>query len=142
MRGALLLFALVASACGRGGDAFDDAATDSPPDGVDGTGCTPRTPRTTPVQAFVGPTGLHDRVAAAIDSAQKSLDIQMYLFSVKDLAQHVVTARQRGVAIRVILDPDEAGNGAIESILSNGGVQWKHSASVYQYSHAKYLLID
>ncbi|HEY6035123.1 MAG TPA: phospholipase D-like domain-containing protein [Kofleriaceae bacterium] len=142
MRGALLLFAMLVCACREGGDAFSDAPTDSPPDGVDGTGCTARTPRTTPVQAFVGPAGLQDRIAAAIDSAQKSLDIQMYLFSVKDLAQHVVTARQRGVAIRVILDPDEAGNGSIESIFSNGGVQWKPSASVYQYSHAKYLVID
>jgi cardiolipin synthase len=145
MRSAVVLFALgcvLGAGCREGGDAFNDAPTDSPPDGVDGTGCTTRTARTMPVQAFVGPTGLHDRIAAAIDGAQKSLDIQMYLFSVKDLAQHVVTARQRGVAIRVILDPGEAGNGAIESILSNGGVQWKHSASVYQYSHAKYLLID
>jgi phosphatidylserine/phosphatidylglycerophosphate/cardiolipin synthase-like enzyme len=140
-----LLFALIAvcaAACQQGGDAFNDAPQDSPPDGVDGTGCTPLTPRTMPVQAFVGPTGLQDRVAAAIDSAQKSLDVQMYLFSVKDLAQHVVTARQRGVAVRVILDPGEAGNGATQTIFSNGGVQWKHASSVYQYSHAKYLLID
>jgi len=140
MRGALLLFALLA--CREGGDAFNDAATDAPPDGVDGTGCTPMTPRTTPVQAFVGPAGLQDRVEAAIDSAQKSLDIQMYLFSVKDIAQHVVAARQRGVAIRAILDPDESANKSIESILSNGGVQWKNSSTVYQYSHAKYLVID
>jgi len=142
MRGALVLFAFLAAACQQGGDAFLDAPLDSPPDGVDGTGCTPLTPRSMPVQVFVGPDGLQDRVAAAIDSAQKSLDIQMYLFSVKDLAQHVVAARQRGVAIRVILDPGESANGSIETILSNGGVQWKHSASVYQYSHAKYLVID
>jgi len=141
MRGALLLFAMLA-ACRQGGDAFLDAGGDAPPDGVDGTGCTPTTPRTTPVQAFVGFTGLHDRVAAAIDSAQKSLDIQMYLFSVSDLAQHVVAARQRGVAIRTILDPGESANRSIESILSSGGVQWKNAASVYQYSHAKYLVID
>ncbi|HET9992446.1 MAG TPA: phospholipase D-like domain-containing protein, partial [Kofleriaceae bacterium] len=130
------------AACREGGDAFLDASLDSPPDGVDGTGCTPRTPRTMPVQAFTGPAGLHDRIAAAIDGAQTSLDIQMYLFSVKDLAQHVVAARQRGVAIRVILDPGESANGSVETILSTGGVQWKHSASVYQYSHAKYLVID
>ncbi|MEO6774089.1 MAG: phospholipase D-like domain-containing protein [Kofleriaceae bacterium] len=142
MRGAVVLFALLAVACRQGGDAFEDAPADSPPDGVDGTGCTPLTPRTVPVQAFIGPTGLQDRIAAAIDGAQHSLDLQMYLFSVKDLAQHLVAARQRGLAIRVILDPDEAANKSIETILSNGGVQWKPSSSVYQYSHAKYLVID
>ncbi len=123
----------------------DGAAGDSgviEPDGVDGTGCTPRTARTVPLEAFVGPMGLQDRVDAAIDSAQSSLDLQMYLFTVKDIANHIVTARKRGVTVRVILDPDEAGNASVTGIFNTGGVQWLNASTVYTYSHAKYVIVD
>jgi cardiolipin synthase len=115
---------------------------DAPPDGVEGSACDPTSPRTVPIQAFVGPTGLQDRAAALIDSATKSLDIQMYLFSVADLAHHVVAARARGVSVRVIMDPDEAGNDPTYTTFTAGGVPWKTASRVYTYAHAKYLIID
>jgi phosphatidylserine/phosphatidylglycerophosphate/cardiolipin synthase-like enzyme len=67
------------------------------------------TPRMTPLDTFVGPTGLQTRLEQLIDSAQTTLDVQMYLFTVKPLADKIVAAKSRGVAVRVILDPDEAG---------------------------------
>ncbi len=141
--GALLAFvlALITSGC-RGGDAATVDASFVEPDGVDGTGCTSRTPRTVPLEAFVGPVGLQDRITAAIDSAGSTLDVQMYLFTVKDIANHIVSARMRGVTVRVILDPDEAGNASVTGIFNTGGVQWLNASRVYSYAHAKYLLID
>jgi cardiolipin synthase len=131
----------VATACrGSEGAAADAGAVE--PDGVDGTGCTPRTPRSVPLEAFVGPTGLQARITSAIDSAQSTLDVHMYLFTVKDIADHIVTARQRGVTVRVILDPDEAGNAAVTGIFNTGGIQWLNASRVYSYAHAKYVLID
>jgi phosphatidylserine/phosphatidylglycerophosphate/cardiolipin synthase-like enzyme len=131
----------IAMAC-RGSDGAAPDASAIEPDGVDGTGCTPRTARSVPLEAFVGPTGLQDRVDAAIDSAQTTLDVQMYLFTVKDIANHIVAARMRGVAVRVILDPDEAGNASVTGIFNSGGVQWLNASRVYSYAHAKYLIID
>jgi cardiolipin synthase A/B len=141
MRCLVLLVALVTFGC----RAEDDAVAptiDATPDGVDGTGCTTMTPRTVPLEAFVGPMGLQDRLAGYIDSATKSLDVQMYLFTVTDLATHITAARMRGVAVRVILDPGESGNDAVYPLFNNGGVPWKNAASVYSYAHAKYLIID
>ncbi|MFT3693096.1 MAG: phospholipase D-like domain-containing protein [Kofleriaceae bacterium] len=142
MRRALLLLGLIA--CRSGDDAADDqpGPVDAESDGPDGYGCTALTPRMGAVQTFVGPDGLQDRLATLIDSATTSLDVQMYLFTVKDLAQHITSARTRGVRIRVILDPDEAGNNAVEPILTSGGVPWKNAPAIYSYSHAKYLIID
>jgi len=145
MRRAVVLFALVTGlgACRSDGDlTLDATAVDAPPDGVDGTGCTTLTPRATPVEAFVGPTGLQDRMNALIDGAQHSLDLQMYLFTVKDIANHIVAAKQRGVAVRLILDPDEAGNNNVYGIFTTGGVAWKNASPIYSYSHAKYLIVD
>ena len=133
--------ALVVFACSSpdgNGPAPDAAGIDAP----DGTGCEATTPRTQPVETFVGPTGLQTRLGALIDSAQTSLDVHMYLFTVSGLAQKIVAAKQRGVAVRIILDPDEAGNTSVEGTFSSAQVAWKTASSIYTFAHAKYLLID
>lgn len=115
-----------------------DAAVDVP----DGTGCTALTPRSEAVESFVGPTGLQTRMGALIDGAQESLDIQMYLFTVKEIANKIVAAKNRGVTVRMLLDPDHDGNQNVTPILTSGGVNWKNAPSLYTFSHAKYLIVD
>jgi phosphatidylserine/phosphatidylglycerophosphate/cardiolipin synthase-like enzyme len=135
--------ALAGSACRGSGDdgaANNDAAgSDAAPDG---TGCTDTTPRANPVTAFVGPQGLQTRLTTAIDSAQHTLDLQMYLFTVQAIADRVVAAKQRGVTVRVILDPDEAGNDAVHGKFDSAGVAWRDATRLYTYAHAKYFIVD
>jgi phosphatidylserine/phosphatidylglycerophosphate/cardiolipin synthase-like enzyme len=138
----LALVAALLVACNSQNAADDQPTPDAAPDAPDGVGCTTTTPRTTPPETFVGPDGLQDRIGTLIDSAQASLDVQMYLFTVKPLAQKIVDAKARGVAVRVILDPDEAGNANVTPMLTSGGVTWKNASTIYTFSHAKYLLID
>jgi len=133
----------LASACrsdeGGGSDQPDGGST---ADGATGTGCTALTPRSVPLESFTGPTGLQTRMGQLIDGAQTSLDIQMYLFTVKDLANKIVAAKQRGVTVRMIMDPDSLGNNNVEPILTSGGVNWKNASTIYMYSHAKYVIAD
>ena len=136
MRSIVVAIALV-TACR--GNAADDTAM---PDAPDGTGCTVTTPRAQPLDAFVGPTGLQSRLGQLIDSAHTTLDVHMYLFTVTALAQKLVAAQARGVAVRLILDPDEAGNANVEPMLTSGGVAWKNASAVYMFAHAKYMIID
>lgn len=136
-----ILLALALVACRTDNSDEPDAATNTA-DAPDGTGCTALTPRTQALESFVGPTGLEARIGAMIDGAKSSIDVQMYLWTVKGLANKLVAAKDRGVAIRVILDPDEAGNINVTPILSSGGIAWKNAATLYTYSHAKYLVID
>jgi phosphatidylserine/phosphatidylglycerophosphate/cardiolipin synthase-like enzyme len=146
MKSFVLVAAVLSVLAGCRADNAADDGTD--PDGgptvdaPDGTGCTALTPRTTPLESFLGPQGLQTRMAALIDGAQSSIDVQMYLWTVKDLATRLVAAKQRGVAIRVILDPDEAGNNNVEPIFTSGGVTWKNASTLFTYSHAKYLIVD
>jgi len=136
----LLVLASLGPGCGGGGagDTTADAAADAP----DGVGCEATTPRTVIPEAFVGPTGLQDRLGTLIDSAQTTLDVQMYLFTVRALADKIVAAKQRGVTVRMILDPDEAGNQYVIPTLDAGGINWKNASTIFPYSHAKYLIID
>jgi cardiolipin synthase A/B len=144
MKSSVLVVAALTLLAGCRTDNSADDTTDggSTVDAPDGTGCTTLTPRSKPLETFVGPQGLQSRMAALIDGAQTSIDIQMYLWTVKDLATRVVNAKQRGVEVRVILDPDELGNNNVEPIFTSGGVNWKNSTMLYTYSHAKYLIVD
>ncbi len=115
-----------------------DAGVDAPP----GVGCTPLSPRAVAPEAFVGPTGLQNRITGFIDGAQQSLDVAMYLFTVDAIADRIVAAKQRGVDVRVLFDPDHAGNGGARSTLSAGGVQHRNAPALYSFSHAKYMIAD
>ncbi len=132
--------------CRPGGDGHDDGtgddAADAGVDAPDGVGCTALAPRTVAPEAFVGPTGLQARLTTLIDSARSTLDVQMYLFTVRPLADRIVAAKGRGVAVRVILDPDEAGNAAVMPTLSSGQIAVRNATPLYPFSHAKYLVID
>lgn len=141
MRALLILTALFAIAC-RGSDPADpDGGADDAPD-ASGVGCTPTEPRATATQVFVGPSGLEQRIAGYIDSAQDSLWIQMYLFTVDELADRVVAAHNRGVEVRVLLDPDHDGNPDVRGQFTAAGVPVRDASSMFPFSHAKYLVID
>lgn len=139
----LLAILTLSAACrttqGGGGD--DAPAVDGGAD-APGPGCYPTSPRTAAPETFVGPTGLQPRLTALIDGAQTTLDVHMYLFTVRALADRIVAAKNRGVAVRVILDPDNPGNDNVRPILSAGGVAVRDATALYSFSHAKYLLID
>lgn len=140
----LYVLLLVLSACRpqHSGDDDDDADAAVVPDGPDGSGCTALTPRMATPESFIGPNGLENRLNALIDGATSSLDVHMYLFTVTSLANKIVAAKQRGVSVRVILDPDSPGNANVTPIFTSGGVTWKNASTIYSYSHAKYLVID
>ena len=149
---ALLVFAL---GCGGGsspaqhidaGTGLVDAKSslDAIP-GIDartGSGCTDTAPRQNALSVFVGPTGLQTRIGALIDGAHTSIDLQMYLFTVSALATKIIAAKNRGVAVRVLMDPIEQGNTSTHTKFVNAGVAVKDTLTQYPYAHAKYMIID
>ncbi len=61
--------------------------------------------------------GLDDTLAASLATAQRSLDIAIYEFDRPSVAEAVVAAHQRGVAVRLVTDTDtveEEGIGIVE----------------------------
>lgn len=138
---ALLTVACTIAGCqAPGGSNGDDAPIDAGADA--GIKCTAMEPRTVAPETFVGPTGLQARLTALIDGATTKLDIHMYLWTVRALADRVVAAKNRGVAVRIILDPDSAGNDAVRPTLMNANVPTRDATNLYTFSHAKYMVID
>ncbi len=119
-------------------DDTPDAAVDAPP----GVGCTTMSPRSVAPETYVGPNGLQPRLEALIDGAQQTLDLQIYLFTVSDLAERIIAAKQRGVAVRVLFDPEHAGNSNVRSMFSSAGVSHRNMPTLYAFSHAKFMIID
>lgn len=140
MKWSLVALGLVACATPmQHGD--DDHGVDAPETPV-GVGCTPTSARETPPEAFVGPTGLQARITGFIDAAQHSLDVAMYVFTVDAIADRIVAAKQRGVAVRVMFDPDHMGNGDARAAMTAGNVEHRNAPTIYEFSHAKYAIAD
>ena len=104
-------------------------------------GCTPTEPRTSTPDVFVGPGDWQASIEAEIDGATTSLDVQMYLFTVTDIANHVISAYKRGVAVRVLLDPHED-NSVVQGMLTSAGVPNHTDPTVFSFAHAKYMIVD
>jgi phosphatidylserine/phosphatidylglycerophosphate/cardiolipin synthase-like enzyme len=66
----------------------------------------------------------------------------MYSFSELPLADHVIAAHDRGVAVRVILDAGESGNDSIRQRFAQNSVPTRNAPAIYTYAHAKYMVLD
>ena len=120
----------------------DDDSPDAAVDGPPGVGCTALTPRSVAPETYVAPSGLKTRIHALIDGAQESLDLQIYLFTVTDIADRIIAAKQRGVAVRVLFDPEHAGNSNVRGMFTSAGVSHRNMPTLYAFSHAKFMIID
>src|SRR5687767_1015977 len=52
--------------------------------------------------------GCLDAVAGVIHNSKKTLDVQAYLLTTKELLEPIKAAHERGVKVRVLMDSDNA----------------------------------
>ncbi len=86
--------------------------------------------------------GAQPAILAAIEGANRSLDIELFQFSNEELSRALVMAFSRRVQVRVLLDPTVQANVATATFLKRRGVQVRWSSPQYTYTHAKYLVAD
>ncbi|OAI41364.1 phospholipase [Verrucomicrobia bacterium SCGC AG-212-E04] len=82
----------------------------------------------------------------AVNGAKKSLRIKMFVFSDPDLLKAVMAAKQRGVSVRVMLNPARR-NGADDNaesrkLLQSGGVEVSDSNPEFGLTHEKSMVVD
>jgi cardiolipin synthase len=85
-------------------------------------------------------------ILQAIRSARSALNIRMFLFSDPTLLAAVIAARQRGVKVRVMLNPARrngvAENGPARAVLENAGVEVRSGHPRFELTHQKSMVID
>jgi phosphatidylserine/phosphatidylglycerophosphate/cardiolipin synthase-like enzyme len=95
---------------------------------------------------IVLPDDTSKEIIDAINSAEKSLLIKMFLFSDPDLLTAVVDAKKRGLEIRVMLNParrnGEEENEDTRKMLEEAGIEVRDSNPNFIITHEKSMVVD
>src|SRR5580693_7492958 len=85
-------------------------------------------------------------IISAIDKAEKSILIKMFLFSDPDLINAVIAAKKRGVSVKVMLNPNrrngEEENEDTRKLLEDAGIEVRDSNPFFIITHEKSMVID
>jgi len=94
--------------------------------------------------ALVFSPGAEGEVVSFIRSAQKSVDIEMYVFTSDVIARELGEAVKRGVTVRVILEPrvEDSRKQKMFDTLSALGVEMKWASFEYKLTHSKFIVVD
>jgi len=79
-----------------------------------------------------------------IDSATTTLDIEVYTFSSEDALNAVLSAHDRGVNIRIIMEQDiaSATNQKTFDKLLAAGIPVKWASDEFELTHSKFIIVD
>ena len=94
------------------------------------------------IQVFFSPEDSCDKkVIALIDSANKSIDVAMYSFTLNDVGQALINAQKRGVKVRVVVEKQEVSQySQYWNLIKNNVSVLNDSNSAYM--HDKFAIID
>lgn len=97
------------------------------------------------VQLYVEPDDGVSVITNAIDNAQKSVWLEMYLLSDTNVIHALENAAQRGLDVRVMLEPHPYGGGSPTRTLDElqaAGVKTQTSSPSFALTHEKGMVID
>ena len=103
------------------------------------------TPSTQSLQVFVEPDARETPILNAINNAQKSVWLEMYLMTDQNVISALENAAKRGLDVRVMLDPHPYGGGtptATINALTAAGAKAQTSNPTFTYTHEKGMVID
>lgn len=99
-----------------------------------------------PVELAILPEAGSQRLVQAIDGAEKSLRMKIYLVTEDAVVDALKRAAQRGVDTRVLIEPNPEGsddsNRAAAAELAAAGVHVRDTPSAFRLSHEKSLVVD
>jgi cardiolipin synthase A/B len=98
------------------------------------------------VQVFVEPDDGEQVITNAIASAQKSIWLEIYILSDRNAIRALEEAANRGLDVRVMLEPHPFGGGSSPSktldTLAASGVKAQFTNPSFSLTHAKSMIID
>ncbi len=98
------------------------------------------------VQVFVEPEAGEQPILAAMQSAKKSIWLEMYLLTDRNVLRALEEAANRGVDVRVMLEPHPFGGGSSPARtldqLNAAGAKVQPSSPAFSLTHEKGMIID
>jgi phosphatidylserine/phosphatidylglycerophosphate/cardiolipin synthase-like enzyme len=88
------------------------------------------------------PTDAQTRILSVINGAKSSLDIEQEEFSDSALISAIVSAENRGVKVRVVVEYPSDYSSELKQVISAGGTVEGYSSSTGFYIHAKAIVAD
>jgi len=88
--------------------------------------------------------GCQDAIIAQISNAKRSIDVAMYNLTSREIAKELVSAKERGVNVRVFMDEKAAKDNkyAKDTYLSQSGIEVRHYTARKGIMHNKFAVID
>ncbi|MEM4137110.1 MAG: phospholipase D-like domain-containing protein [Candidatus Anstonellaceae archaeon] len=87
--------------------------------------------------------GAKEKIINLIKEAKKSIDIQMYVLTDKDIISQLIESADRGVKIRIILEYRiESDIKKVIEALEHKNIEVRFSPSKYKLMHSKMVIID
>jgi phosphatidylserine/phosphatidylglycerophosphate/cardiolipin synthase-like enzyme len=83
-----------------------------------------------------------DYIFDIIKNAKKEIKLEVYEFSSRELADALIDARERGVVVKVILEPSVFRNDATLNHLINNGIEVAWASKKFHNTHSKFAIID
>ncbi|ABN58369.1 MULTISPECIES: phospholipase D-like domain-containing protein [Methanoculleus] len=141
--------------CAREGQIhyFEDGAWDPRPLSIGQSRLKPQTFEGVAVTAFVAPDCSYEIFSAAVAEAEREILVNVYEFTDEKMANDLICALDRGVAVTVLLEGGPVGGvspegRAVAGALNRSGIPVLSMTTTdaghakYRYDHAKYLVID
>jgi cardiolipin synthase len=105
------------------------------------------------VTAFAAPDCSYEVFSAAVAEAEREILVNVYEFTDEKMAKDLISARERGVGVTVLLEGGPVGGvsaegRAVAGALNRSGIPVLSMTTTdaahakYRYDHAKYLVID
>jgi phosphatidylserine/phosphatidylglycerophosphate/cardiolipin synthase-like enzyme len=97
----------------------------------------------TPIQRlYVQPRDGRGFLTTALSSATSTIDAVFYILTDDTVESRLISAKNRGVRVRVILDPDQPANGSARARLTDAGVPVRGGSPSFTHTHQKSVLVD
>jgi len=88
---------------------------------------------------------LDTRIVERVDAATVSVDVAMYTFTMSSVADALLRAVGRGLAVRVVMEQKQSGGTSVDEQLEQAGatvVRGANRLGAYSAMHHKYAVID
>ncbi|MEW6329019.1 MAG: phospholipase D-like domain-containing protein [Candidatus Micrarchaeota archaeon] len=86
-----------------------------------------------------------DEMIDFLRSARESIDVEVYIFTNQKLADELIAARERGVVVRVILEPRvDSPNPNLQTMqrLRDEGIDARWASLGFSLTHSKFAVVD